>query len=194
MTNMIRMSHEIKDVMDRHLEELKQYVPLPEPLAGNAPEEILTLLERLSAICENSALQAPCQLYEEACFCHLRIEDFLRVMNYNLDFNLEGTEMGRILTNANHWLNTVKSREVNTSLDEVWDFIAPVKPDRLEDLGNGVYEAKWWKPVPMMDVEILQRTNGLSVQGEPSEPKQLPGGIAVRFSLLPCVDISSGNQ
>ena len=107
------------------------------------------------------------------------------MMNYDKDSNLESTEIGLILAHTKRWTEAVKSRESDTSLNDVWDSIAPVKPDRLEDLGSGLYEAKWWKPVPMMDVEILKRTSGLSIHGEPCEPKQLPGGISIRFSVSP---------
>lgn len=66
---------------------------------------------------------------------------------------------------------------------EVWDHIAPVVPDSLEDLGNRQYLAKWWKPVPLQDVEALLRMPGIKIHGEPYEPKSLPEGLVVRFSI-----------
>jgi hypothetical protein len=193
MTDFLRMSLEVKDVMDRHLKELKQYIPVQEPPLGESPEEILSLLERLSVICESSVHNVSCQLYEEALSCQLKIVEFLKVMNHSADVSFEDSEMGQILAHTSQWIEAVKSRTSRASLDEAWNFIAPVKPDRLEDLGNGLFEAKWWKPVPMMDVEILQRTSGLMIHGQPFEPKQLPGGISVRFSLEPCKDITGEN-
>ena len=69
--------------------------------------------------------------------------------------------------------------------DSVWDLISPAVPDCLEHLGGGVYQASWWKPVPVMDVEILKRQGDIEVICEPFEPKNLPGGVAVRFWLTP---------
>lgn len=69
------------------------------------------------------------------------------------------------------------------ALNEVWDMLMPVKPDRLSDLGDGLYEAKWWKPVPMMDVEILVRTDHINVRGHAYEPDTLADGLAIRFTV-----------
>jgi hypothetical protein len=66
----------------------------------------------------------------------------------------------------------------------VWDLIAPAVPDSLEDLGKGQYLAKWWKPVPMEDVELLVRNQGIKLHLEPFEPRDLPQGIAVLFSVV----------
>ena len=69
------------------------------------------------------------------------------------------------------------------SRSAVWDFIAPAVPDSLEDLGNMQYLAKWWKPVPMHDVETLLRMPGIKIHGEPYELKSLPEGLVVQFSI-----------
>jgi hypothetical protein len=66
---------------------------------------------------------------------------------------------------------------------KVWELIAPAVPDSLEDLGNGQYLAKWWKPVPMQDVETLIHTRGIRIHGEPYEPRNLPEGLSVLFSI-----------
>ena len=73
------------------------------------------------------------------------------------------------------------------SVDAVWDWIAPVIPDHLECLGGDVFEAQWWSPVPIMDVEILMRTDGVTLIDAPFEPAHLPGGLAVRFSMEGCL-------
>lgn len=72
---------------------------------------------------------------------------------------------------------------MSLSLNKVWALIDPVEPDCLEDLGNGIIEASWWKPVPLMDIEILSRTENIIVQGNPYEPRALPNGLAVRFMI-----------
>lgn len=183
MTNHIRISDELRDVMNKHLEELKAYMNVSGFEDSTPPEEILMSLERLSTICEYPTRRVPFQLYEEASDCQARIEDFLSLMHTDYGMIPQDSETGRILARARDWFGAIAAHQQHVTLDEVWDFIAPVRPDRLDELGNGVYEAKWWKPVPMMDVEILQHTEGVAIQGEPSEPVQLPGGIAVRFSV-----------
>jgi len=70
------------------------------------------------------------------------------------------------------------------SRNAIWDLIAPAVPDSLEDLGKGQYLAKWWKPVPMDDVELLVRNQGIRLHLEPFEPRDLPQGIAVLFSVV----------
>src|SRR4051812_48409321 len=102
-TNFIQINHEITNLMGRHLEELKQYVRFPEPLAEHSAEEIITLLERLTTICDHLPHQVSCQLYEEARFIQFKIEDFLRMMNFDKDSNLENTEIGHMLAHAKRW-------------------------------------------------------------------------------------------
>lgn len=65
----------------------------------------------------------------------------------------------------------------------IWELIAPAIPDSIEDLGEGHYLAKWWKPVPAKDVLVLRKCTSVVVHGEPFEPRNLPEGIAVHFSL-----------
>jgi hypothetical protein len=72
---------------------------------------------------------------------------------------------------------------VSLSIDTVWKLIMPAIPDTLEYVGNGEYLAKWWKPVPVRDVEWLQRSEAVNLHGNPFEPKHLPGGLAVCFSI-----------
>jgi hypothetical protein len=67
----------------------------------------------------------------------------------------------------------------------VWDRIAPAVPDSLIELRGGIYEARWWTPVPRMDVETLLATEGIVIIGRPYEPDDLPMGCAVRFGFAP---------
>lgn len=70
------------------------------------------------------------------------------------------------------------------AVKEVWNIILPVVPDTITMIDEGVYEARWWKPVPMMDIEILYRTHNIQLCSEPFEPDSLPSGIAVQFSVI----------
>lgn len=65
----------------------------------------------------------------------------------------------------------------------VWGLLAPAVPDHLKTLDAGIYEAQWWKPVPPMDVEMIIRTPGIHLLGQPFEPENLTKGIAVRFAI-----------
>lgn len=68
-------------------------------------------------------------------------------------------------------------------LYHIWKCIEPAVPDCLEQVEPEVYEARWWKPVPTIDLEILRHADGVAVLGEPYEPHHLPAGIAVRFTI-----------
>ncbi len=76
---------------------------------------------------------------------------------------------------------TRPSQKQSIVSNSVWDMISPAVPDCLEHLGGGVYQATWWKPVPVMDVEIMKRIEGIDIVSEPYEPKSLPGGVTMRF-------------
>lgn len=79
------------------------------------------------------------------------------------------------------------------SRNTVWDIIAPAVPDSLEELGKGQYLAKWWKPVPMEDVQLLVQNTGIKLHREPYEPRDLPQGLAVLFSIEDAETMTSGH-
>ena len=74
-----------------------------------------------------------------------------------------------------HLLTPHSQSEHVLTLGNVWNFILPVIPDTLHELDEGIYEARWWKPVPIMDIEILKRTDGIILEGVPFEPEDLRG-------------------
>lgn len=68
----------------------------------------------------------------------------------------------------------------------VWERIKPAVPDVLNEIAPGVYEARWWQPVPEKEIETLLQlapSEGLIILDAPYEPETLPQGIAVRFRL-----------
>jgi len=67
--------------------------------------------------------------------------------------------------------------------DQVWDWIAPAVPDTLDDLGNNIFEAKWAAPVPALDIELLRDTEGVRILGDAFEPRHMPDGIGLRFTI-----------
>ncbi|MCC7447487.1 MAG: hypothetical protein IT324_08735 [Anaerolineae bacterium] len=179
------VSHEITNIVNRHLEALGRYILLAEPAENLVPDNVVTALDKLAAICEYAPDPIPQALYEEASECRDNIAAFLEHMNQKQDATFAKTTIGRILMQADEWFAQTAERCVDLSAQQVWDLIAPVAPDHLEDLGDGLYEARWWKPVPMMDIEILMRTENIIIHGEPFEPRHLPRGLAVRFSIQP---------
>lgn len=85
------------------------------------------------------------------------------------------------MSQSNNWRENYRFR--SDELDAVWDFIHPVEPDHMTHIGDDVFEAIWWKPVPTMDIEILQRTEGVKIVRGPYEPEAAAGGMAVHFSI-----------
>jgi hypothetical protein len=72
---------------------------------------------------------------------------------------------------------------VLVTVSDILRKIDPVDPESIVPLGDGWYEARWCSPVPVMDLEVLRRTEGIEVFGEPFEPDGLPGWMAMRFRL-----------
>lgn len=179
------VTHQLNHIIVNHLQELGSYISFAESIENQIPTSILADLERLIVICTTSPQLTSPALYEEACQRRGNIEIFLERMNQKADAAFAKTHVGRILTRANEWCSRAAEQWFQLPIREVWNLLAPVEPDHLEALGNGQYEARWWRPVPMMDIFILQRTAGITIHGEPFEPKHLPGGLAVRFSVQP---------
>ena len=179
------LSQEIKKIVIKHLNELSRYIPAPTHLDDSAPAHIVICLERLSEICQCSPNETSYEIYVEACACHDQLEVFLDSMSHVRDRAFEETNIGQIWLRECLWLQ-IAAEQFQPVKSEVWNLMAPVVPDRLLNLGNGQYEARWWKPVPMMDVEILKGTAGILVHGDPFEPSNLAGGLACRFSISIC--------
>lgn len=177
------LQDEIRDVIYKHLDELGEYVPAARDTMAVHSEQVVACVERLVEICEHNAPEsASIELYGEVCSYRHRLEGFLRSMNQCTDSRFERTAIGKIWATSQQWCQKART-QFDPDVDEVWDFIAPAMPDHLHYLGDGQYEARWWKPVPTMDIEILKYTEGVVIIGEPFEPSTLPGGLALRFSI-----------
>ena len=177
--------NELTDIIAKHVAEISAYVPDLSYDSETAPAELLDRVDRLVEITNIPARSATTEHYVEACECQDSLAAFLSVMNQTVSRNFaEDTMIGNVLAQAERWRKDV-ARELEQTTTDVWELIAPVAPDHLADLGNGQYEARWWKPVPVMDVEILKYTEGVSICTEPFEPPELSGGLALRFSIAP---------
>lgn len=173
------LGQEINTIVLNHLDELKPYMSTAVQEKEMTLKKMVLGLERLSEICQCSPYAACAEVYFEAYDYYQNLQSFLRKMNKVVD---KETRIGQIWMQARNWFLTA-AEQFQPSASEVWDLILPVTPDRLIDLGNGEYEARWWKPVPLMDVELLTTMEGLLIHGEPFEPHNLKGGLACRFSL-----------
>lgn len=175
---------EVREIVHRHLNELAQYLPGLKPLDEPAPGQILFCLEQLANLCQPPVEHVTAEQYRNVCSYRYALQHFLSVMSQPLDTGFTETRVGQILALADRWREAV-AQDFELTRQQVWDWIAPVKPDTLEGLGAGQYEARWWKPVPVMDIEILRHTEGVVLLCDPFEPPNLYGGIAVRFSICP---------
>jgi hypothetical protein len=174
---------ETTEIILRHLETLSQYVSVTEPLMDSAPERILACLERLTEICQYPPRHVSSDLFREACECQDDLQAFLDTMHQSLDSEFRATYIGQVLAQAKAWRNAAQTTQL--PIQKVWEYIAPAIPDHLEPLGDGQYKALWWKPVPVMDIEMLKYTEGVVIAGEPFEPNGLSGGLALQFSITP---------
>ena len=183
MTEIIRKAliEEITDMVTAHFTALNEFVAFAPPQV-EALDCLLAKLERLSDLCSYKADGVSFELYHEVREYLDELTIFFRQVNQDTDAAFTASQVGQIWLQGHMWCDEA-GKQFQVSSDEVWALLDPVKPDHLKDLGSGTYEARWWKPVPMMDVELLRYTEGIVVQGQPFEPDNLPQGIAVRFSV-----------
>jgi hypothetical protein len=67
---------------------------------------------------------------------------------------------------------------------EVLCLIDPADPDNVQHIGKGVYEALWSPATPAaMDIELLRRTERISIVAEPFNPPHLPEWTAIHFTV-----------
>lgn len=182
--------HELTDIVHKHLKAVSEYLPIQLP-STNPPADILACLERLLDISLIPTAELDDETLEDACSCQTRVEDFLRLMNPQADPAFDQSEICRILRQTRTLCQSSAGQSLPPSISQVWDLLSPVKPDHLEALENGLYEARWWSPIPWMDVYLLRHTEGVMIYDENQNPKTLPDGICIRFSLAPSCSFSN---
>lgn len=180
--------HQISHIVARHLGEVSHYIPLAIPPEPQVPSFILMCLAKLDSLCTFPPASAPAGAYGDVCRALDSVANFLRHMNQPLDESFWATPIAEIVLRASKWCEQAGCQHITLSRGALWKMLAPAQPDHLRDLGDGVYEARWWTPVPMMDLEIMQRTAGIHIIGEAYEPPDLPCGLALRFSVLSIQD------
>lgn len=182
MSTRSEISNELAAIIDAHIADFELYVPgalvYPQPVSV----ELLASVERLMEITRLAPHMVSRETYQEAAACLDQVVSFLQIMNHSTARAYANTALDRMLMDANTWCSLVPPH-IKESSEDVWDLIAPAIPDTIRDLGSGQYEARWWKPVPVMDVEILKYTEGIRIVDDPYEPATLSGGLALRFAI-----------
>ncbi|MCC6801988.1 MAG: hypothetical protein IT319_03810 [Anaerolineae bacterium] len=182
MSTRSEISNELAEIIAAHIVDVELYMPgtrvFPQPVS----EELLARVERLIEITRLPPHVVSRETYREAAACLDEVVSFLQVMNHSTSRAYANTALDRMLMDANTWCSLVPTK-IKESPEDVWDLIAPAIPDTIRDLGSGQYEARWWKPVPVMDVELLKYTDGIRVLADPFEPVTLSGGLALRFAI-----------
>lgn len=173
---------ELHDLIAQHFQQLVAYDVVAGSLPFSVPDRVVQCVEFLSAACATLPSAPPPQhIYIEVSECRREIGDFLELVGCGADELFEDQEISRILTQARAWCEAAKNYNEGVATNTAWEVIAPVKPDHLTKVSADIFEARWWKPVPWMDIEILRRTEGVIIEDEKVNPDDLPGGIAVRF-------------
>ncbi len=177
------LSGEIAGIITTHLTQINAYLPNAAHEV-HVPDDLLQLLLRLDRMLSIAPEYSSMAQQDEAYNLLHEIEHFLRQMNVSFDEDFESTLIGRIWSQGREWHTRASQGGAPPKrVSDVWELIKPAVPDCLEMSPDGRCTAKWWKPYPVMDVEILLRTEGIRILAEPYEPSDLPGGIAVTFSL-----------
>lgn len=175
-------NEQISSLVRQHVEALEPFVSYARQ-ADNEKPNVSNWLDQLSSLCRVQPETAPIELYEQVVSYLRMLKDFLRLMNQDLDTTFESTPIGAIWSWAESWCKVAEGEYSRFTRDQIWDWIAPAEPDSVEDLGDNIFEAKWAAPVPAMDVEIFRRTEGIKICGEPTEPTNMPNGVAFRFCI-----------
>ncbi|MBX3061552.1 MAG: hypothetical protein KF726_01165 [Anaerolineae bacterium] len=182
-----QINNEVLGIINRHFEELRRYTTFTVPTSREVATYIKEIVKKLSTLSLYDPELVTEHLYREVRELLTHLEEFLHEMGQPMDAEFRFTCLGQLWQYVSDWCTDVERQ--NLPLDqEVWSLISPAAPDCLEHLGDGYYEAKWWHPVPMMDVEILSRTEYVTTYGQPYEPKGMPNGLALRFRVQPFLD------
>ncbi len=177
------LNSQIEDIIASHLNELQVYLPNT-AYQIHVPTDLTQVVMRLDRLIGVPAEYSTRPQQEEVFDLLGRLECFLRQMNVVTDEHFAETLIGRIWSRAHHWQTMVMGEFISPPIHQVWELLKPAVPDVLEKATEGYYVAKWWKPYPVMDVEILLRTDGIRIHGDPFQPEDLASGVAVCFWVI----------
>jgi hypothetical protein len=174
---------ELKAVFQNHVSMIAQFSPSIDPANTTLCDTIQEDFYTLDYLCQTPVIYANQENYTKACQLLDRVRNFLRLVNSTPACPVYQYEaLSDLWKRANAWCEQLHARYDATD-DEIWDLIEPVVPDVLKRLRHNLYEAIWWKPVPQMDIEILQRTEHVIIEYSSLEYPGVPGLVTIRFSI-----------
>jgi hypothetical protein len=183
-----KVNAEIVGIINRHFNNIQQFATFTPPSECEiSAQQVTETCKRLSALTIYKPELATEYLYRDVRHYLAELEQFLQEMGQPFDQEFASTHVGKLWCYATEWCAAVEEQNLPPE-QVIWSLISPAAPDCLEDLGEGVYEARWWHPVPMMDIEILARTEYVTTFGQPYEPQGMPNGLALRFRIQPFLD------
>ena len=176
----ITINQELHESLKSHLNDLSQFGVDATIYSSEKLESITDAITRLFQLTLINPADIDNSSVQDAIQCLQTVESFFQITNCYQIFTDTNKEIGRIYSQVCDWYYTVLQK-LATPINDVWEIISPVSPDTLTDLGRNHFEACWASPVPMMDIEILRGTEGVSVIDGPYELDNLPAGLAVTF-------------
>ena len=176
------INQELYSLLDSHLNDISQFGVSAEIQSQDNLESITDSITQLFAMTRHDPNDIDRQIIKDATDCLHTIEAFFRLIHSQNIYTDTDKETGRIYKEIRDWYNSVLEK-IEPSSHEVWQLISPVSPDTLKRLGQNRFEAYWDSPVPMMDIEILKGTEGVTVVDEPYKVDNLPAGLAVTFEV-----------
>ena len=177
------LESEMKNIIQNHLSDLAEFTTITSLEHVTISEDMQHDLAALEYYCQIPCDAVTKEIYVVVAEAFRRLQHLLKLMDYSPDaLDFRNTQLGRLWHEVKDWCNRVAA-QFEISREDVWDCLAPAVPDVLVQLDSHVYEARWWKSAPKMDIEILLRTEHVIIEKFPYEPADLPGGIAVRFRI-----------
>ena len=185
---------ELQMMINKHISHFSHYVQYDSTNATYKLDNLLKYFNNLDRITRYPEDLLNQDLYNLAFMSYMKIRDFFMLIGlYENEIFGDGA-LGQLYKRAVQWLSSPAVSSYRTTTNDVWEYIAPVVPDQLTEVELGIFEAVWWFPVPQMDIEILQRTEGIEMMHmSPTSIKSI-NGKALYFAVLPDTLNSENSQ
>ena len=177
-----QLQQDIQRHLDDHLCALAQVIEININENSVALDPMLSDLETLLVLTQTySPHQATASIYQTVCTCLYRVQTFLQTLNIPLDtYHFQESALGHMWQYAHTWKRHAGMTYGMTE-DDLWQLLAPAQPDTLHEISPSRFEARWRKPVPQMDIEIIRGTAWIIITKDAFEPSDRPGSVALQF-------------
>lgn len=173
---------QITEIALKHFSQIKRYTNLEAGKTLTSSSDMINkVIDRTEAILIDHLDEYNPDIYWEAIECIYHLRMFFKLMGQPFDNEFHNSSIGKLFNDIIDWCKNLESKQQQ---EFVWRMIAPAQPDTLTQIDIGVYEARWWTPVPLKDIAIIQRKRVIQVFEKPYEPENLPNGIAIQFTIL----------